>query len=65
MGQDGYMDQLLTVEQAAAEVSCCEETIRRAYRAQNLKVLPFGRRNKRIRRAELHRWQDAGMKTTH
>jgi excisionase family DNA binding protein len=63
MEHEAYMNQLLTVQDAAREVNCHEETIRRAYRSQFLKAMPFGRRNKRIRRRDLRTWQEAGMRT--
>jgi excisionase family DNA binding protein len=59
----GHGQQLLTVAQAALEVSCHEESIRRAYRARQLQVVAFGRRNWRVRRSDLWAWQQAGMKT--
>jgi excisionase family DNA binding protein len=55
--------RLLTVAEAACEVSCHEESIRRAYRAGQLQVVAFGRRNWRVRRSDLWAWQQAGMKT--
>jgi excisionase family DNA binding protein len=55
--------RLLTVAEAAREVSCHEESIRRAYRAGLLTVVAFGRRNWRVRRSDLWAWQQAGMKT--
>lgn len=55
--------RLLTVAQAASEISCHEESIRRAYRAGLLTVVGFGRRNWRVRRSDLWAWQQAGMKT--
>jgi excisionase family DNA binding protein len=55
--------RLLTVAEAANEVRCHEESIRRAYRASLLTVVAFGRRNWRVRRSDLWAWQAAGMKT--
>jgi excisionase family DNA binding protein len=60
-----YWQQLLTVADAAREVDCHEESLRRAYRNGFLSVIQFGSRNRRIRRSDLRAWQDAGMRTRH
>jgi excisionase family DNA binding protein len=61
----GHWEQLLTVAEAAREVGCHEESLRRAYRAGFLSAVHFGSRNRRIRRSDLRAWQDAGMKVRH
>lgn len=53
----------LTVKQAAAVVSCCEETIRRAYLSRQLKVERIGRRSIRIPVSELREWLARGGPT--
>ncbi len=57
-------EQLLRVKQAAGDVGCCEETIRRAYLAGQLKVERIGTRSIRIRPSELRAWLARGGKTT-
>jgi excisionase family DNA binding protein len=53
-----WLDEELTTEEAATEVGCCTETIRRA--ARDSGVLPASRSAKRgpmrIRRGDLHTW---------
>ena len=57
-------ERLLRVKQAAEEFGCCEETLRRAYLAGQLKVERIGTRSIRIRPSELHVWLVRGGKTT-
>jgi excisionase family DNA binding protein len=57
-------ERLLTVNEAAECVGCCEETIRRAYLAGQLDVLRFGARRVRVRRSALFAWLERGGKTT-
>ena len=57
-------ERLLRVKQAAGDVGCCEETIRRAYLTGQLKVERIGTSRIRIRPSELHVWLVRGGKTT-
>jgi excisionase family DNA binding protein len=56
-------DHLLTVQQAAEQVGCHEETIRRAYICGALRRVKFAVRGVRIRPMDLCAWIDAGMQT--
>ena len=60
----GAQEPLMTVKSAAIRIGCCEETIRRAYLAQQLQVERLGDRNIRIRPDELQAWLVRGGKTT-
>lgn len=55
--------KLLTVKEAAEKVGCHEETIRRAYQADQLAVQPFGSRGIRLHLADLMDWMARGMPT--
>ncbi len=55
--------RLLTVKEAAQRASVCEETIRRAYHAGQLRRRPLGCRAVRIDSDELQDWLDRGGKT--
>jgi excisionase family DNA binding protein len=60
----GDREPLMTVEEAWKFTKCHEESIRRAYRARQLRIVPFGARGVRIRRRDLEDWIASGMKTT-
>jgi excisionase family DNA binding protein len=53
----------LTVKEAAEYADVCELTIRRAYRANQLKVQPVGERGIRIHMKDLLDWMARGGKT--
>ena len=63
-GSSQAAEPLVTVKAAAAQIGCCEETIRRAYLAGQLKVERIGTRSIRIRHSELQAWLARGGKTT-
>lgn len=58
------VEPLLTVKQAAVTIGVCEETLRRAYLARQLRVVRLGKRNVRIAPSELQAWLDRGGLTT-
>lgn len=69
---DGFLDHpsltkplelRLTVKKAAEAVNCCQETIRRAYLSNQLKVERIGRRSVRIPVSELEEWLAKGGPT--
>lgn len=62
-GGQGVPERLLTVKQAAELAGCCEETVRRAYWTNQLRVQPFGSRSIRIHPADLRAWMASGMRT--
>ena len=55
---------LITVKEAAIQIGCCEETIRRAYLAKRLRVEHIGMRAIRVRPSDLQAWLMRGGKTT-
>ena len=57
------LEPRLTVKEAARALNCCEETIRRAYLTNQLRVERFGRRSVRIRVSELEKWLARGGPT--
>ena len=63
-GATRSFEPLLTVKAAANAVGCCEETIRRAYLARQLRVERIGSRSIRIRPSELQAWLGRGGQTT-
>ena len=58
------LEPLLTVKQAAVTIGVCEETLRRAYLARQLRVVRVGKRNVRIAPADLQAWLNRGGLTT-
>ena len=63
-GGNRTIEPLMTVKEAAAHIGCCEETIRRAYLARQLRVEHIGVRNIRIRPSALQAWVTNGGRTT-
>jgi excisionase family DNA binding protein len=57
------LSRLLTVKEAAEFANCCEETVRRAYIANQLAIIPFGGRGIRIHPEDLRDWVANGMPT--
>ena len=57
------VEALLTVREAAARASVCEETIRRAYLCGALRIQRIGTRTIRVRPKELDAWLAAGART--
>ena len=57
------LEPRLTVKEAARVVNCCEETIRRAYLTNQLKVERIGRRSVRIRVSDIQQWLARGGPT--
>lgn len=66
LGHPSYTEPLeprLTVKEAARAVNCCEETLRRAYLTNQLKVERIGHRSVRIPVSELQNWLARGGPT--
>jgi excisionase family DNA binding protein len=61
-GAGGIEQRLLSVAQAAREVGCSTDTIRRAYACGELRVMRVGSRI-RIRSSDLSDWIDRGGRT--
>jgi len=59
------LDQRLTVAEAAREVRCSDDTIRRGYWSGHLEIERLGARLQgvRIRRSALDRWLSDGART--
>ena len=57
------LEPRLTVKEAAQTCRCCEETIRRAYLTNQLRVERIGRRSVRIRVSDLQHWLSRGGPT--
>ena len=58
------IERLMTVKEAAVHIGCCEETVRRAYLARQLRVEHIGMRSIRVRPSDLQSWLTRGGKTT-
>ena len=63
--QGQEFDQRLTVAEAAREVRCSDDTIRRGYWSGHLEIERLGARLQgvRIRRSALDRWLSDGART--
>lgn len=56
MGGEALNDELLTVEQVAAELQLHPDTVRRYIREKKLRAVRLSSTNMRIRRSELNRF---------
>ena len=63
MGRGGEGQRYMTVKEAAQLAGVCELTIRRAYRANQLRVQPVGLRGIRISLLDLVDWMARGCRT--